>query len=257
MKRSLLSKTQTTGTSANSHPGSPTDGENYWDFVDSQTSMGRYLTANEKKFIVESLNGYPNPIELALDAGAGTGRHTRIVATYATQVVAMEIEDDLVAALARVAPNVQAVRVTPETTTLPVDSNSTDCILCIEAVFLPEQEWFREECGRVLRPGGMLIVTLQNRLSWKGLWAKLRPGRYRYATGDVYYVHSLGEFSDMFRRVGLELRDALGYNWLPFNRASNSLLLRPLAILEALLQLRRLPSLSPWIIMRFVFKEES
>jgi ubiquinone/menaquinone biosynthesis C-methylase UbiE len=56
---------------------------------------------------------------------------------------------------------------------LPIPSNSFDCVTCLEALeFVPDARAVLAECLRVLKPGGLLVVT--NRVGWE---ARLLVGK--------------------------------------------------------------------------------
>jgi ubiquinone/menaquinone biosynthesis C-methylase UbiE len=49
---------------------------------------------------------------------------------------------------------------------LPIPDNVVDCVTCLEALeFVPDARAALAECLRVLRPGGLLVVT--NRVGWE------------------------------------------------------------------------------------------
>ena len=221
----------------------------WWDLTE-RTSMARYLAAIEERFIVDSIAGRPQRPRLALDAGAGRGRLTALLAKHADRVVATETEQKLVELLEKVAPNVTSVLADPEVKRLPLEDASADWIISIQAADLAESQWFQKECARALTPGGVLVVNLQNRRSWKGLVARRRAERYRAEFGAIYYSSSLENFTRDVEAAGLEVEQTVGYNWLPFTRDSDSRLIGPLGAIEGALGLRRLGSISPWVLVR-------
>ena len=219
-----------------------------WD-VAARTEMGRYLLDVELAFITESIAGLTKKPQIALDAGAGSGRVTGPLSKMAGRVIATETEPALVKRLTRVANNVTPLLVSPESERLPLQDATADVILAIQAAYLTQTGWFHRECTRVLKPGGTLILTLQNRRSWKGLVSRRRPEQYQGEFGARYYERSLADIDRDLEAAGLQLEQALGYNWLPFTRMSDSRLIKPLAKLERLLPLRRLAAVSPWVLL--------
>lgn len=219
----------------------------YWDAA-AETSMGAYVTSVETAFIARVLDGV-GKVTCAVDAGAGTGRISRVLAARATRVIAIEVNPALTGALASVAPNVTPLLIDPQATELPLRDGSADCITAIEVPDLAQRAWFWTECARVLRPEGRLVLTLQNRRSWKGLLARVDRGRYRARFGAAYYEMSLGELASGLQRAGFTIEEASGFNWLPLRRGSDSPLVRPLAAVERLLGLRSLARLSPWVVL--------
>ena len=230
------------------HPRAEDEGQYLWD-VAARTEMGRYLLDAELGFITRSIVGLAKKPQIALDAGAGSGRITRPLSNLAVRVIATETEPALVKQLAGIESNVTPLLVSPESKRLPLQDATADVILSIQAADLAQTGWFHQECGRVLKPGGVLILTLQNRRSWKGLLATRRPERYRGEFGARYYERSLADITRHLEAAGLMFERALGYNWLPFTRVSDSPLIKPLAKLERWLLLRRLAAASPWVLL--------
>lgn len=222
--------------------------EYYWDTV-AEEALSRYITSIEGGFIESSLARLGAPPELVVDAGAGSGRFTRLLASRARQVIATEMVEPLVGMLAGIAPNVNAVRMARGSTSLPVDDGAADAIIAIDVADFTQNSAFHRECHRALRPGGLFITTLQNRASWKGLIGRFRTNHHRAEVDAIYYTWSLRNLIDSLGDAGLQLDCSLGFNWLPFTRDSDSPLVAPLAQLERLLQLRRLPGVSPWVMV--------
>lgn len=229
-------------------PKTENEGTYLWEWAYS-TSMGQYLDDIEAKFITKSVAALKERPVLALDAGAGSGRLTKLLAARFDRVVATEAEPALVRGLRRAGSNVTPVLVPSDAERLPLRDDSADCILCIQAADLTHAGWFHRESARVLKPGGVLVMTLQNRRSWKGLLAGRRQDRYRAEFGTTYYTHSLDDIRTDLEEAGLEVERTLGYNWLPFTRVSDSRLIKPLAKLERWLLLPRLAAASPWVLL--------
>ena len=220
----------------------------YWDAV-AKTAMGRYVTEIETGFIEQAIGRLARPPAVAVDAGAGSGRLTRVLAAHVSRVIATEAKQELIAPLSKIAPNVTPQLVSSESVTLPLQDESVDLVVAIEVADLTQSPEFHRECARVLRPGGVLVLTLQNRTSWKGLLARLRRRHYRAEHGATYYTWSFADLERSLTDAGLRVTGAAGLNWLPFRRESDSGLLGPLATVETALGLRKLASVSPWALL--------
>lgn len=222
--------------------------EYYWDVI-AKTAMNRYLTEIETAFIERAIDQLGRRPAVAVDAGAGRGRLTRLLAARADHVIATEAKPELMDSLSEIAPNVVPQLVSPESAALPLQDESVDIVIAIEAAALTHSPEFHRECVRVLRPGGVFVLTLQNLVSWKGLLARLRRHRYRAEHGASYYEWSFGELKRSLSEAGLRVDRVAGLNWLPFMRDSDSGLIGPLSIVERALGLRKLASVSPWVLV--------
>jgi SAM-dependent methyltransferase len=97
------------------------------------------------------------------DIGAGTGKLTELLARRGSTVYAVEPNADMRTKLVRLLasyPNARAVEGSAEHTTL--ERGSVDTVLCAQAFHWFDPEAFRAECGRILRPGGRVVI-LYNR----------------------------------------------------------------------------------------------
>ena len=226
----------------------PAAAEYYWDAV-AKTAMGRYVTEIETAFIEQAIDQLDRPPAVAVDAGAGSGRLTRLLAARAGRVIATEAKQELIAPLSKIAPNVTPQLVSPGSVALPLQDESADIVIAIEAAALTHSPEFHRECTRVLRPGGVFVLTLQNRGSWKGLLARLRRRHYRAEHGATYYSWSFGDLKRSLSDADFRVTHATGFNWLPFVRESDSGLIDPLSAAERVLGLRKLASVSPWVLV--------
>jgi ubiquinone/menaquinone biosynthesis C-methylase UbiE len=96
------------------------------------------------------------PDAVLMDLAAGTGKLTRLLVTRAERVIAVEPLEDMRRLLEQAAPDADAVTGTADE--IPVEDGSVDAVFTAEAF-----HWFatREavaEMGRVIRPGGGLVL---------------------------------------------------------------------------------------------------
>lgn len=100
-----------------------------------------------------------------VDAGAGEGYGAAMLALTARQVLAVDLDAQAVHHVSRCYPEVAAVRA--ELTTLPIAAGSVDVVANLQVIeHLWDQPAFLAECHRVLRPGGSLLLTTPNRLTF-------------------------------------------------------------------------------------------
>ena len=106
---------------------------------------------------------------VVLEAGCGEGYGADLLATVARRVVALDYDELTVRHVARRYPAVHAVR--GNLVALPLRSSTVDVVANLQVIeHLWDQAGFLAECARVLRPGGRLLVTTPNRLTFS-------PGR--------------------------------------------------------------------------------
>jgi SAM-dependent methyltransferase len=106
---------------------------------------------------------------VVLEAGCGEGYGADLLSDTAAAVVGLDYDAVTAAHVARAYPRVRAVR--GNLATLPVRSSTVDVVANLQVIeHLWDQEGFLAECARVLRPGGRLLVTTPNRITFS-------PGR--------------------------------------------------------------------------------
>ncbi len=138
---------------------------------------------------------------IVLEAGCGEGYGADLFAARAKLVIALDYDESTVAHVGRVYPDIQAVR--GNLAALPVRSGSVDVVANLQVIeHLWDQEGFLAECRRVLRPGGTLMVTTPNRLTFSpGLDTPLNPFHTRELAPS--------ELDEMLRAAGFDV-DFLG-----------------------------------------------
>ncbi|WP_370588886.1 methyltransferase domain-containing protein [Pseudonocardia sp. C8] len=104
-----------------------------------------------------------------LEAGCGEGYGAALLAGTARRVLALDYDETTVAHVRRRYPRVAVARA--NLVALPVPDAAVDVVVSLQVIeHLWEQERFLGECRRVLRPGGTLIVSTPNRITFS-------PGR--------------------------------------------------------------------------------
>ena len=106
---------------------------------------------------------------VVLEAGCGEGYGADLLAGVATAVLALDYDPVTAAHVARRYPRVGVARA--NLVTLPVRDGGCDAVVSLQVIeHLWEQKRFLRECRRVLRPGGALLISTPNRLTFS-------PGR--------------------------------------------------------------------------------
>ena len=217
----------------------------YWHTA-ATTRTGLYVTGFEADFISEALAAREPGV--VADIGAGSGRLAFAMAPHAKVVVATEIDID------ELALTEDDYGVTPVAVgageTLPFRDASLDWVVAIEAPAVSEQAWFMEECRRVLKPGGGLVLMVYNGRSYKGLAARMRRAlRAGPHWTSMYYQQPLASHLRQWADAGFPAVRKQGFYWAPVGRVSNSPLVTVTAVLERVAHLWRLAAVSPWVMV--------
>jgi SAM-dependent methyltransferase len=100
-----------------------------------------------------------------LEAGCGEGYGAALIAGRAARVLALDYDEPTVRHVTRRYPQVGTVR--GNLAFLPLRSSIVDVVANLQVLeHLWDQGGFLAECHRVLRPGGRLLVTTPNRLTF-------------------------------------------------------------------------------------------
>lgn len=128
--------------------------ENYW----FRRHEAAYLDL--RRFCVDAV---------VLEAGCGEGYGADLLSVDARLVLGLDYDVLTAAHVARAYPRVRAVR--GNLASLPLGSSTVDVVANLQVIeHLWDQPGFLRECHRVLRPGGRLLVTTPNRITFS-------PGR--------------------------------------------------------------------------------
>lgn len=101
------------------------------------------------------------PGRRVVDLAAGTGKLTRTLVPTGAEVVAVEPVEAMRALLERTVPGVTAIDGTAEA--LPLDDASVDAVTVAQAFHWFDRAPALAEIGRVLRPGGALVLVWNTR----------------------------------------------------------------------------------------------
>jgi ubiquinone/menaquinone biosynthesis C-methylase UbiE len=198
--------------------------------------MGKYLTQIETRFIQSSINS--SSLNFVMDIGAEAGRFSQLSNSNA-ETISLDIDSYGLKRLKLKTKSINAIQA--DAREIPVKAETFDAIFMIEVLdYIPELGQALAECNRTLKPGAALIVSFGNKSSLK---AKLRE------FSGKSYQHSYNRVLQTLKDTGFLVKRNTGYNWLLFGRTSQNPLIPFLSKLERLLGFRRVPSLSPWVIV--------
>jgi SAM-dependent methyltransferase len=184
-------------------PASEVD-EGYAGWAGSYDEPGNDTIALEEPVVRGLLDELPSG--RVLDAACGTGRHAAHLAAAGHQVVGVDASEAMLAHARRRLPDTD-LRV-GELTRLPLEDESVAGAVCALALgHLPEIAGAIAELGRVLAPGGRLVVSdphplASGLLGWRAVYTD-EAGERRMIPE---YPHLHGEYVDAFGAAGLVVR---------------------------------------------------
>lgn len=148
---------------------------------------------------------------VVLEAGCGEGYGADLLAGVARRVVGLDYDAPTVTHVARRYPGVHALR--GNLAALPLRPSTVDVVANLQVIeHLWDQPGFLAECARVLRPGGLLLVTTPNRLTFS-------PGRDTPLNPFHTRELSAAELGGLLRGAGFRVRRMAGVHHGPRLRA--------------------------------------
>lgn len=215
----------------------------YWERA-ADTRWGRYITEIESRTLLAAASSFSQP-GVALEIGCEGGRWSRMLSDRGWRVIATDIDAETLSVCQQRNPSIRCVLTDPEDDYFPADEASVDLLLTVEVSPIVNQPWYAAEVARVLKPGGKLVATTHNRMSWRGAAVNIKSAIRKR---EQFYGTKFSSFQASLFRYGLIVDQAEGCCWAPLGRESDSKLVSVAVALERGLRLNRLTSLSPWIV---------
>jgi 2-polyprenyl-3-methyl-5-hydroxy-6-metoxy-1,4-benzoquinol methylase len=184
--------------------------EEFADEFDAKMNMydtNRRIDIIFNELLPEDLHG-----KKLLDAGAGTGWFSARACQRGARVTSLDVGEKL---LAQVAKKCDSERIVGDVLSLPFDPESFDFVICSEVIeHTVEPSRAVSELARVLRPGGVLIITVPNRVWHFAIdianLLKLRP--YEGYENWLWWP----ELRRYVSAEGLEIERMKGFHLIPF-----------------------------------------
>lgn len=215
----------------------------YWERVNG-SRWGQYLTAIESRFI-EDASTLAGPPRRAFEVGADTGRWSKMLADRGWKMTCTDVNEETLALCKQRVPDASVIVVDETDETLPSETAETQLLVCMEVPYVIERVWFMREAARVVAPGGYLIGVMHNRRSLRGIAHRVRA---KNSAGYRFYQQSYPQWRRRLRAHGFEMVTEEGFCWFPMRRDGNSRVIPYIAGLEKWSGLRRLASVSPWVV---------
>lgn len=160
-----------------------------------------------KELLTEDISGMK-----LLDAGSGTGWFSAEAVRRGASVTSMDVGENL---LNEVAKKCESTRVVGSILELPFPDNSFDFVVSSEVIeHTPRPYDAIPELYRVLKPGGILVLTTPNKLWFFSIWIanvlNLRP-----YDGYENWI-SWGGLKRSLRKSGFVIDEMVGIHLFPF-----------------------------------------
>jgi SAM-dependent methyltransferase len=212
----------------------------------AKTRWGRYISAIEEEMLCAAVAVIPRP-GIGLEVGCEGGRWCRLLIELGWRMTGTEIDAEALRLCQARTPSLRCILVHPDDQGIPVDSSFADLLVCLEVPPVINSEWFPRESARVLKPGGQLVGSLNNRFSWRGATNRITSALRRW---QQFYSISYATFQKSLTAEGFSLDDARGSCWVPFGRHSDSRSVPAATALERRMGLQRLTHFSLWVVFR-------
>ena len=210
--------------------------EMFWETA-AKTKLGKYLTGIETNFVSDAIE--PLEPHMILDIGAGAGKFSLLASKPNTTVVSLDLVSYGLKRLKLKNKDIHVIKA--DARKIPLKNEVFAAISMIEVLdYIPELAEVFNDCNRTLKKEASFVFSFGNKASLK---QKLRQLRGKS------YLHSYNSIMKNLSKADFKVRRKQGYNWLPFGRTSQNRLVPFFALTEMILGLRRIPSLSPWVIV--------
>lgn len=181
---------------------------NKWDEFANEYETARRLTLIFEELIdVSELTG-----SLLLDAGSGGGHFSQAAESLGAKVVSMDVGLNL---LQQVGKKCNSKKVTGSVIDLPFKKDNFDVVLSTEVIeHTPDPMRAIQQLGAVVKPGGLLVITVPCRL-WNPVVNLATIFKLRPYEGHENFLWP-GELKNTLEEKGFEIEMLFGFNFCPF-----------------------------------------
>lgn len=213
-----------------------------WDDACMQ-QISKYLTVRETDFIQRAVPAATG--QTALDIGCGTGKYVQVLEQLGYTTTGVEYDIAPLTLIQQRKPGTQIVQADGQH--LPFADSVFDVVAAIQVQdYFPQRSLFFSDVWRVLKPGGMFLVTMTNKRSIKGLIYNLYLAWNRRSRSARFYEQPLTSCLDELKEQPFTVEQIWGYNWNLLARdCDSSFKVGCFAAMEKTLRLEKIPNLSP------------
>ncbi|MFI1459331.1 class I SAM-dependent methyltransferase [Nocardia carnea] len=149
--------------------------------------------------------------KVVLEAGSGEGYGANMIAGIATAVIGLDYDRGAAAHVRARYPRVRMIR--GNLAALPLPDNTVDTVVNFQVIeHLWDQVQFLRECLRVLRPGGELLISTPNRITFS-------PGRDTPLNPFHTRELNAAELTELLEEAGFRVELMTGVHHGPSLRA--------------------------------------
>lgn len=221
----------------------PEQDSTYWERV-AHTRWGAYTADIAKQAILKAhdLSGKPTT---ALEIGCDGGRWSKLLTDLGWKMICTDINEEALNKCKRRVPTADCILVDPGANRLPCISESVGLLLCMEVGPVIQADWFIDEAFRVVKSDQLIVGVFWNFLSFRGFYSHIRN---QLCNSFDWYKIAYPFWRRKLLNKGFSMLYEEGYCWFPFGRSSNSIFVPFFTGLEKNLRLRKLITVSPWIV---------
>ena len=178
-----------------------------------------------------------------LDAGVGTGRFASMLEGQGANVVGLDVTPEMLARCSTAAPKTRVIlaRIGQK---LPLRDSCVDAAICMRVIkYVSDWDVAMSEFRRALRPRGLLILEIANRISL---------ARLGYRGLPIHFA-SVSETCDLIERHGMRVRTIDPGPRMPFPVYRWAVSSTRLHLVEGAERLARLAVRSHWLSRSVIF----